>query len=63
MEAVAPQPKTFDSQESHAPLGPDGNPIKTSVCDEIQESVEKAAKMETQMANMKVAFKSIYFVV
>lgn len=31
------------------PLGPDGKPMKTSVCDEIKESVDKAAEIERKL--------------
>lgn len=37
-----------------APLGPDGTPLRTSVCDEIEESVRKAASIEKQLQNAKV---------
>ena len=35
-------------------LGPDGRPMKTSVCDQIKESVERAEEIEKQIANAKV---------
>lgn len=37
-----------------APIGPDGNVLKTSVCFDIEESVRKAAKIEEELANSKV---------
>ena len=37
-----------------AAYGPDGVLLKTSVCDEIEESVKKAAEIEKQLANSKV---------
>lgn len=36
------------------PLGPDGMPAKTSVCNEIDESVKRAESIEKQMAKSKV---------
>ena len=42
------------SRSPEAPVGPDGNPLKTSVCDEIDESVNKAAKIENELQNAKV---------
>ena len=35
-------------------LGPEGNPMKTSVCDQIQESMKRGADIEEQLANSKV---------
>lgn len=37
-----------------AAYGPDGAVLKTSVCDEIEESVLKAEKIEMEIANSKV---------
>lgn len=37
-------------------LGPDGNPLKTSVCDEIEESVKRAAQIEKQLQHSKVLY-------
>lgn len=42
------------SRPLEAPLQPDGTPMKTSVCDEIQQSVERTEKIERQLANAKV---------
>ena len=39
-----------------APIGPDGKVLKTSVCDEIEASVRKAAEIEQQLARSKVTF-------
>ena len=37
-----------------APLGNDGKPLRTSVCDEIDDSIRKAAKIEQELQNSKV---------
>ena len=42
------------ARSPEVPLGPDGNPLKTSVCNEIEESVKKAAHIEVQLQNAKV---------
>lgn len=39
---------------TEAAIGPDGEILKTSVCDEIEESVKKAAQIEQELANTKV---------
>ena len=44
-----------------APLDSEGNPLKTSVCDEIEESVTKASKIEQQLRNSKVN-STFYFI-
>lgn len=36
------------------PIGPDGLPIRTSVCLEIEQSVQKAEDIERKLANSKV---------
>ena len=53
---------TFQRQEPYvgAPLGPDGTVLKTSVCDDIEESVKRAAKIEEELANSKVSYKIYY---
>ena len=48
----------FGWQSSTLPcLGPDGMPVKTSVCDDIDESVRRASNIEQQLASAKVKFK------
>lgn len=42
-----------------APVGPDGMVLKTSVCDEIEDSVRKAADIEKQLQNAKVLQNTI----
>ena len=37
-------------------MGPDGKIVRTSVCDEIDESVKRAAAIEQQLAQSKVFF-------
>ena len=49
------------SRSPPAPIGPDGIPLKISVCDEILESVRKAADIEKQLQNAKVLKNMFYF--
>lgn len=45
----------FGWESSQSPcIGPDGLPMKTSVCDDIEESVKRAANIEQQLALGKV---------
>lgn len=43
-------------RDSPAPIGLDGKPMKTSVCDAIEESMINAAEIERQIANSKVIY-------
>ena len=43
-------------------IGPDGKPVKTSVCDDIEESVKRAADIEKQLKDSKVFFPPEYIV-
>lgn len=38
-----------------APIGLDGMPLKTSVCDDIEQSVIRAEEIEKKLANSKVS--------
>lgn len=42
------------SRAPEAPIGPDGKPFRTSVCQDIDESVKKAAMIEEQLRDAKV---------
>lgn len=46
--------KSLFSGQPVPPVGNDGRPLKTSVCDEIQQSVDRAEKIEKHIANSKV---------
>lgn len=47
----------FGGLSSFAPcIGPDGMPMKTSACNDIEESVQRAANIEQQLASAKVNY-------
>lgn len=43
-----------ESENPSIPIGPDGLPLKTSVCGEIAQSVMRGAEIEKKLANSKV---------
>lgn len=43
-----------DGDDKSPPIGPDGMTIKTSVCDEINQSVQRATDIENKLSNSKV---------
>lgn len=42
------------SRSPPTPIGRDGKPLRTSVCNEIEDSVAKASNIERQLQNSKV---------
>lgn len=52
------KPLSNENPVSHAPLGPDGKPMRTSVCEEIERSVDRALQIEKQLSSSKVNLNS-----